>query len=187
MRFSLDQLARLNTLDSSNRFAGRLDLQHVGAFGHSLGGATALQFCHDDPRCLAAIDVDGIPFGSVVHEGINRPVMFLMSDHTGDDPDPEDAMIQANFSSIFDRLPNDNRTEIMIKCSDHYLFSDDAVLKSPLVMRVLRTLGIVRIDGRRQIEVTNHYISTFFDVFLKGAPASELKSQLSFPEIQYIH
>jgi hypothetical protein len=37
-------------------------------------------------------------------------------------------------------------------------------------MRALRTLGIMRLDGRRQIAVTAHYISTFFDVYLKGAP-----------------
>jgi len=33
--------------------------------------------------------------------------------------------------------------------------------------RVAR-IGIVRIDGRRQIAVTDHRISTFFDVYLKG-------------------
>ena len=39
-------------------------------------------------------------------------------------------------------------------------------------MGVLRMLGIVRLDGRRQVAVTAHYVSTFFDVYLKGAPAS---------------
>jgi hypothetical protein len=68
------------------------------------------------------------------------------------------------------------------------MFSDDgAMLKSPLLTRALRTLGVVRIDGRRQIAVTDHYISIFFDVYLKGAPASELRIQPGFPEIEYIH
>jgi hypothetical protein len=45
------------------------------------------------------------------------------------------------------------------------MFSNNgARLKSPLVMRVLRTLGFVRLDGRRQVAVTAHYISTFFDI-----------------------
>jgi hypothetical protein len=61
------------------------------------------------------------------------------------------------------------------------------MLKSPFVMRVLRTLGVVRLDGRRQLALTAHYISTFFDVYLKGAPASELKSRPDYPEIEYAH
>jgi hypothetical protein len=66
------------------------------------------------------------------------------------------------------------------------LFSDDgAMLKSPLAMRVIWTLGIVRLDGRRQLAVTRHYISTFLDVYLKGALASELRTQPGYPEIEY--
>ncbi|MBV9202289.1 MAG: family membership, partial [Alphaproteobacteria bacterium] len=55
-RFALDQLERLNASDASGRFLGRLDMRRVGMFGHSLGGATSLQFCHDDSRCKAGID-----------------------------------------------------------------------------------------------------------------------------------
>jgi hypothetical protein len=54
-------------------------------------------------------------------------------------------------------------------------------------MRVMRTLGIVRLDGRRQVSVTAHYISTFFDVYLQGAPASKLQSQPEYPEVEYVH
>lgn len=77
--FALDQLERLNASDPSGKFLGRLDLQRVGVFGHSLGGAIALQFCHDDSRCKAVIDVDGAPHGSVIGEGVTQPVMFLLS------------------------------------------------------------------------------------------------------------
>lgn len=44
MGIALDQLERLNVSDPSGRFLGRLDMQRVGVFGHSLGGAVALQF-----------------------------------------------------------------------------------------------------------------------------------------------
>jgi hypothetical protein len=56
----------------------------------------------------------------------------------------------------------DRRLQIVIRSANHYMFSDDgAMLKSPLLMRVL---GIVRLDGRRQVTVAAHYIVTFFDV-----------------------
>ena len=192
MGFALDQLERLNTSDPSGRFLRRLDMQRVGVFGHSLGGAEALQFCHDDSRCKAGIDVDGAPLGSVIAEGVTQPFMFLMSDHRGESTDAQtpEAIRQAgaNIHSLYDRLPGDRRLMIMIRGASHYMFSDDgAMLKSPLAMRVMRTLGIVRLDGRRQVAVTAHYISTFFDVYLQGASASELKSQPEYPEIDNVH
>jgi hypothetical protein len=76
---------------------------------------------------------------------------------------------------------------ITIRGANHYMFSDAAMWRSPLLMRALRTLGIMRLDGRRQIAVTAHYISTFFDVYLKGAPPSDLKSQPEYPEVEYVH
>src|SRR5712691_10096741 len=55
--FVVTQLGHLNAADPSGKFTGRLDMQRLGMFGHSFGGATALQFCHDDPRCKAGIDI----------------------------------------------------------------------------------------------------------------------------------
>jgi hypothetical protein len=117
--------------------------------------------------------------------------MFLLSDHKGEsDAGQPEAIRQAgvNIHSIYDRLPSDRRLMITIRGAGHYMFSDDgAMLKSPFVMRVLRTVGVVRLDGRRQVALTAHYISTFFDVYLKGAPASELMRQPEYPEIEYVH
>ena len=191
MGFALDQLERLNKSDPSGRFMARLDVERVGVFGHSLGGAEALQFCHDDSRCKAGIDVDGAPLGSVIGEGVTQPFMFLLSDHRGESADAQtpEAIRQAgaNIRSIYDRLPSDRRLEIVIQGANHYMFSDGAMLKSPVAMRVMRTLGIVPLTGRRQIAVTAHYISTFFDVYLQGEPASKLQSQPEYPEVEYLH
>ena len=75
----------------------------LGAVGHSFGGAQALQFCHDDARCRAAIDLDGIPFGSVVADGLFKPAMFLLSDHDREMSNPDShkvvAMIQFTASA----------------------------------------------------------------------------------------
>jgi dienelactone hydrolase len=187
MGCALDQLDRLNASDSSGRFLGRLDLQRVGVFGHSLGGATALQFCRDDSRCKAGIDVDGAPLGTVVGSGgVTQPFMFLLSDHRNE-PDAETRPVEADIRSIYDRLPADRRMEIVIRGAGHFGFSDGAILRSPLLMRAMRTLRVVRLDGRRQVAVTAHYIGAFFDVYLKGAPASALASQPEDPEVEYLY
>jgi predicted dienelactone hydrolase len=186
MGLALDQLERLNASDPSGKLLGRLDMQRVGVFGHSLGGATALQFCHDDSRCKAGIDVDGAPLGTVVGKGVTQPFMFLLSDHRYE-ADAKSRQVKANIRSIYDRLPGDRRLQITIHGASHFSFSDDgAMLKIPFVMGAMRNLGIVHLDGRRQVAVTAHCISTFFDVYLKGAPASELKSLQEYPEIEYV-
>lgn len=187
MVFALDQMEHLNTSDPSGRFRGRLDMQHVGVFGHSLGGAVALQFCHDDPRCKAGVDVDGAPLGNVIQEGVTQPFMFLLSDHRLDSA-TETREVQANIRSITSKLPSDQRLEISIRGASHFGFSDDgAMLKSPLIMGVVRLIRIFPVSGRRQIALTSHCISSFFDVYLKGAPASKLHKPPDYPEIDFIH
>src|SRR5207244_1834695 len=79
MAFVLDRLEQLNASDTSGKFTGRLDMTRLGVFGHSFGGAQAAQFCHDDGRCKAVVDIDGRPFGTVIHEGMSKPFMFLMT------------------------------------------------------------------------------------------------------------
>jgi predicted dienelactone hydrolase len=185
--FVLDRLERWNTSGSAGKLSGRLDMTRVGVFGHSFGGATALQFCHDDARCKAGIDVDGQPFGSVIQDGLRQPFMFLLSDH-GDPSDPVGGRIWANIQSIYDRLPPDGRSRIAIRGANHFLFSDDgALLKSHIVLRMLRMAGVLGIDGRRQLAVTAHCVHSFFDAYLERTPVArlEIPSPL-YPEIRVL-
>lgn len=186
MSFALDQLARLNDSDPTGRFTGRLDLQRVGAFGHSLGGATVLEFCHDDSRCKAGVDIDGLPFGDAAREGVTQPFMFVLSDHSHE-PEGETRPVLTDIRSIYSRLPGDQRLWISIRGADHFRFGDGAILQAPLLVEALHRLGVVRLDGRRQVEITEHFISTFFDVYLKGAPVSTLASASAYPEVEYLH
>jgi dienelactone hydrolase len=182
--FVVDQLDRLNAADPAGRFTGRLDLRRLGIFGHSFGGATALQFCHDDARCKAGIDMDGAPHGSVVKESLTQPFLFLLSDH-GDLADPGDREVAADIRSIYDRLPS-GRLLVFIRGANHFSFSDQILLKSHLVVRLLQFFQ-GGLDGRRGLEITRAFVHTFFDVHLKNAPAS-LLDQLprAYPEVQVV-
>ncbi len=185
--FVVDRLQLLNAGDPSGRLTGRLDISRVGVFGHSFGGAAAALFCHEDPRCKAGIDIDGAPHGRVIQEGIHRPFMFLLSDHSPAS-DPESLRIQADIQSIYERLPPEGRARLAIRGAHHFMFSDDgALLKSGVVRGVLRAFGKVGIDGRRQLAVTAYCVRSFFDAHLKGAGASrpQIASPL-YPEIQVL-
>ena len=186
--FVLDRLERLNTSDASGKFTRRLDMTRVGVFGHSFGGAQALQFCHDDSRCKAGIDIDGAPMGGVIQAGVHKPFMFLLSDHGDVSSDAESRQIWADIRSIYDRLPADGRLRIVIRGANHFTFSDDgALLKSHLMRGILRLFGKLRIDGRRQLVVTAYCVRSFFDAELKGSSISQLKAPSpSYPEIRVL-
>jgi dienelactone hydrolase len=114
-QFVADQLDRLNGADPSGRFKGRLDMRRLGIFGHSFGGATALQFCHDDSRCKAGIDLDGEPSGSVVKEGLTQPFLFLLSDH-GDLSAPEPHKVITDLESDLRPHPQWEITPLHSRC-----------------------------------------------------------------------
>jgi dienelactone hydrolase len=188
MAFVLDRLQTLKTSDPSGKFTGRLDMTRVGVFGHSFGGTQAAQFCSQDFRCKAGVDVDGFLHGGVIQTGIHQPFMFLLSGQGDFSSDAEVRQIKADIQSVYDRLPTDGRLQIVIRGANHFLFSDDgALLKSHILMRTLRTFGVLHIDGRRQLAVTAYCLRSFFDVYVKGKSASPPKvTSPLYPEIQVI-
>jgi pimeloyl-ACP methyl ester carboxylesterase len=183
-KFVVTQLEHLNATDLSGRFTGRLDLQRLGMFGHSFGGAQALQFCHDDARCKAGIDIDGAPYGSVIQDGLQQPFLFLFSDHSRELSDPASKQILANFQSIYRRLPN-GRLSVTIRGANHFSFSDQILLKSWFVTKLLGIMGFGRLDRRQGLAITTEYVHTFFDVHLKGAAPDQLASiSRKYPEVE---
>ena len=185
--FTLDRLAQLNDADPSGKFKGRLDMTRVGLFGHSFGGAAAAQFCSQDSRCAAGIDVDGSLHGSVIEAGIHKPFMFLLSGEGDFSSDAEVRQILSDIQSVYERLPADQRLRVSIRGANHFTFSDDgALLKSGVFRGALHLFGRLGIDGRRQLAVSAYCMHTFFDAYLKiDGTAAELSST-AYPEIQVL-
>lgn len=115
-------------------------------------------------------------FRQLSREGVTQPFIFLGSDHS-DEPVHETPPIEANLRSIFDRLPRDRRLQVTIQGATHFGFADD------VNSNVLRMRGN-RLSGRRQLAIAAHYISGFFDVYLRGKPASSLDPQPDNPELK---
>jgi dienelactone hydrolase len=76
-RFVLSQLERLSVTNPRAPLAGHLDLAHVGIFGHSLGGATAVKVLATDDRFRAGVDLDGRLFGTV--PALRQPFLWVQS------------------------------------------------------------------------------------------------------------
>ena len=181
-RFELDQLERLNSAAPPGKFAGRLDLASVGVFGHSFGGATAAQFCHDDARCKAGIDMDGQPFGNVMQEGLTQPFLYLMSDHSNEKGE-DSRQILANIKSICDSDKGGCQTATVLGAR-HFNFSDQSLLKDRYLGRISGMLGPV--GERRGLAIAAACLDAFFEIHLKNAPAERLRSLSGeYPEIRF--
>lgn len=164
-RFVLDQMTRLDNAEPTGPFTHRLDLNAVGIFGHSFGGATAAQFCHDDTRCRAGIDIDGMPHGTVIHDGLNRPFLFLTASDHGDTADPANRAALASIRSIYRGIPADQRCWLTIRGTGHFNFSDQSLLKDPTLSRLAGMIG--PLDQRHALAVTTDIIRQFFDTYLR--------------------
>jgi predicted dienelactone hydrolase len=171
--FVVDRLERLNTADREQSqfadavrpLAGRLNVQALGVAGHSLGGSTALQFCHDDTRCRAGIDIDGRPLGSVVKDSLRQPFMFLLGDH-GRENDPEAHQVGADIQSIYDRLPAETRSMITIPGANHFSFSDQMVTRPQTAMKLAQMAGVLRLEPRQGLAIAADHVRRFFDARL---------------------
>ena len=161
-RFVLAELARL---DRTRMFAGRLDLEHVGMFGHSLGGAAAASAMLVDSRIDAGADLDGVLFGAARLRGLSRPFL-LMSGEPGFAADPN----RAGFWSRL-RAPH---YAVDLEGAQHFAFSDLAFF-APDLTRANPRAGVDALvgdlDGAATLAAERAYLLAFFDRFLRGKDA----------------
>jgi len=172
--FVLDQLARMNENDASGQFTGRINLSSVGVAGHSFGGATAAQFCQDDDRCIAGIDIDGAFFVSVEPEGMRKPFLFLLADYGSTAVNSSDSEFAAEIRAAVAPDP-DNKLIVIVLGAHHFSFGDQALTQSRIFRSLLaRISGLGGVKPRTGLAITRRYVSGFFDVHLRGAPSDTL-------------
>ncbi|HEU4601823.1 MAG TPA: hypothetical protein VFS24_07635 [Steroidobacteraceae bacterium] len=183
LSFVVDELAKLDANDPTGRFRGRLDTQRVGVVGHSFGGAHAADFCFKDSRCKAGVDLDGRLFGPVIDQGLQRPFMFVLSEH--DDRSSEGSVVMKQIDSVFGRLPAASRLMVILKGSNHLSFSDQILLKSQVLIGTAQRLHLIGgLEPRRGLAISSDYVATFFDVYLNEKPRTELEALgRKYPEV----
>jgi predicted dienelactone hydrolase len=178
LAYTLDQLTALNANDPAGLFTGLLDLNRVGAFGHSTGGAATIQFCTEDPRCTAGFAMDAwmTPVSDqVLDNGTDRPMLFLFS---------ETFPTQTNWQ-LFDRFAANLSgpvTVATIKGTSHYDFSD-----LPFLTPLAAKMGLKGpLNGKRVSQIINTFSLAFFDLELKGVQTTILAGPSSdYPELVF--
>jgi predicted dienelactone hydrolase len=193
IQFVLDRLPQLN---QHKLFDSAFDLQKIGIFGHSFGGAAAAQACAIDRRLKAGMNMDGLLFGSAAQHGASQPFFFMQSDYSR----PTAAELTSTDGSLRrskqtdewgyqqrDRWFRDWGGEnLTLLGSAHMNFAD-----RPLKSRIRNGGGSISPD--RAMKIINAYTVAFFDRELKGqtsplfsditAKTDRLRSGSPFPEV----
>jgi predicted dienelactone hydrolase len=188
--FVLNSLERLNQKDPQGILTGRLDLDRVGVFGYSLGGAVALQAGWLDHRFKAVENLDGMMFGESFEQGIDQP-FFVITDlspatpkvesHISPAQDRWNQLIEKEDRALSQILAEHGGFILRIPRVEHGNFTDGALL-SPL--RRIADTG--KSDSRVVMKIVNDYTIDFFESFLNidDKPFPN-KTLLRDPEIDF--
>jgi dienelactone hydrolase len=174
---------------------GATDFAHVGMFGHSAGGFTALQAMHDDPRVIAAADFDGVTSyvqdddedgypSPVTADGLDRP--FLLVGKDGNTPGTV-----PSWGELVRHSRGWHRA-LSLRGAAHGSYTDAVVL----VPQITRRLGLPRttltenigtIAPRHAVTTDRALLAAFFGRFLSGRDDHGLldSSSARLPEVRF--
>lgn len=181
-KFVLDQVELLAQNDPENRFVGRMDMENVGMFGHSFGGATSTQMLMTDSRIKAALNMDGVLYGKlrVPPDGLKKPFMMMSADDSIREAKETDGKEFIEF--VNETLPRYEYVTVggnywmKIKDMKHMGFSD-LYLFSPLYERM------EGVDIQKAYRLINDYSLDFFNHYLKHQPFKLLEQNIGdYPE-----
>ncbi|MEO7963058.1 MAG: hypothetical protein ABIT38_04020 [Gemmatimonadaceae bacterium] len=183
-QFVLGKIDGLNR-DATSPLKGRLDLDRIGAFGWSFGGATTVDLLIRDPRVKVAIDQDGQLFGMGRVKGADRPVMLM---HNTSDPmrgvpeaqrDVLTEMVKmvSGWDESFRSASTKDVYDVKIARTGHGNFSDLTLFfpRDPSTM-----------EPQRAHDIITAYTVAFFERYFKGKESSLLQAASpDFPEVTF--
>ena len=188
--FTIDQLTKLNKYDPINILTGRLNLDHLGAFGVSLGALVVAEACHEDARLGACLMMDAAMPANVVRAGLTQPSMWLTRDATtmrleseqsGGWTNAEIHQTLSTMQAVFSKSQPDSGYYVDIPGMFHVNFTD-----TPYWSPFTSELGITGpIDSQQGFNIVNAYSLAFFDKALGGRFSTLLNnSSKKYPEVK---
>jgi len=172
-RFVVDTFLQLNATPHTF-WSGKIDVSHLGIFGHSLGGATAIQACQGDSRFKACLDLDGELRAQITD--LKQPIMFMETTNEQWDSALDKNRQLQREAALFES-PGNDRYKVVIQGAGHLNFTDLPFIPSPL----LQTSSIGRINAERGATLIEAYTEAFFATYLKNE-TTPLLNRMHIPE-----
>ncbi|WP_139997517.1 alpha/beta hydrolase family protein [Paenibacillus paridis] len=184
-RFVLDTITEWNTKDPNGLFEGKLDLERVGIFGHSYGGATTAEALAQDKRFKAGVSLEGGFWGEVAHTGLQQPFLYMLTGGTAKSLDPantnKDKVFFDEFETDLDSVMTKSTNDTYYLIVDHFIhqsFTEIALLAPSLFAK--------EVDPVHNIDITRSYVTAFFDQYLKGEHQVLLDGpSAKYPEVAF--
>ena len=157
-------LDRLPKDGAAGRVAAKLDLARLGVAGHSMGGVVAGQFCVEDRRCKAGLNLDGIPqYGTMIDTPMPAPFLMVYSGRAG----------RAGASDIIYRGAASKYYRVDVKDTLHLDFTDMNFWGGPLRQRG----AYGAIAPARAAEVTRAIVREYFAQEILGQKSGLLSGE----------
>jgi dienelactone hydrolase len=178
IRFVIDQVARPAVLSSALR-GGRIDASKVAVIGHSFGGAVSAMAMSEDPRVMAAANIDGTPYGDLPDRKLTRPFLLLQSD-LAESPHG-DLFHKGNGKLLATMTAPGFRYEI--KHSNHFSFTDAPLFfASPGRWLLAQVMGGNRGPAATQ-QATADILAAFLSGPLTGVNADVAATAARYPDV----
>lgn len=183
-RLAIETLRKMST-DPESRFHGKLDLDRVATFGHSLGGVAAAHALADIPEVASGANIDGHIYSLFFTTDLAPKKPFLCIEAPGaplsDDDLARFNMTRAQYEETL-RVDAERQLSalqgisggacrVTLQGVDHAAFTDSALLT-----RNQNPDRPSPVDG---IAATRHYLLAFFEKTLSGSLDSKLTSDNS--------
>ncbi len=165
LSFLIDSMDRMNK-GGDSRFFGRVDLEHIGAAGHSFGGFTCTWITNQEPRVRAVAPMAGAATERTNYE---CPVMLLIA--------AEDDTLGADKVAYLRRYYDESKGphySVEFKNAGHYSFTEMYQLKPDFGdgvgqgKRLINGEPITYLPKEMAYKMTNGYTTAFFGKYLKG-------------------
>lgn len=176
VNFVLDNIESACSQGRDVFFKG-LDLEHIGMFGHSMGGAAAVEIARERKEIDAIVVLDGTFIGEYVgyengQEVFNeKPLQTSVLNMQSADTYDKDEALGDSYVNNYVLSRAKTAKDIVIEGTGHMNFTD-----LPMVSPVLAgMLGTGERDAFECTEIINGLIEEWFDCYLKGAPEPKIR------------
>ncbi len=179
--FALDTItSHVNAATADEPLFSIIDLEHIGVFGHSLGGASFAQLGRERNDIDAVIDLDGsmlgeelgVENGNIILNDTPYPIP-LLNVYAEDHYQNAMELVGEEYENFYASRNAICAYEVVFRDAGHLNFTD-LPLFSPALAKLL---GVGTIDARYCIEKTNSIVLEFFDCYLKGGETPKFEKE----------